>query len=193
MRPNPRPIPLVSLLALAVAAGTPGLAAGQGQRDADPRGRDGDEHGSHAIGLWGDLPYSDLQATVGVPNLIADNNLCDVAPDPAEWSARNQANIAWLRETFDAARARRSAAIMLIAQANPGWDETDTTRAPARDPRTLAETNGPPDGYREFLTALREEVIAFERPVAYVHGDSRVPSGRKQDLLKCQAGAAAPP
>ena len=27
-----------------------------------------------AVGLWGDLPYSTLQATVGVPNLIADMN-----------------------------------------------------------------------------------------------------------------------
>jgi hypothetical protein len=26
----------------------------------------------YAIGLWGDLPYSDTQAQTGVPNLIAD-------------------------------------------------------------------------------------------------------------------------
>src|SRR5690348_11875838 len=40
-------------------------------------GRDDDERAerdSYAIGLWGDLPYSDLQATVCVPNLIADMN-----------------------------------------------------------------------------------------------------------------------
>src|SRR6266581_1851530 len=34
---------------------------------------------SYAIGLWGDLPYSTLQATVGVPNLIADMNSQDLA------------------------------------------------------------------------------------------------------------------
>ena len=28
----------------------------------------------YAIGLWGDLPYSPLQAETGVPNLIADMN-----------------------------------------------------------------------------------------------------------------------
>src|SRR5919197_1202108 len=28
----------------------------------------------YAVGLWGDLPYSDVQATTGVPNLIADMN-----------------------------------------------------------------------------------------------------------------------
>jgi hypothetical protein len=100
------------------------------------------------------------------------NNLCDTAPDPAEFAARNEANIAWLRETFAAAKARRSAAILIIAQANPGWDLSDGTRAPLRDPRTLAETDGQPDGYKDYLLALRDEVIAFGRPVAYVHGDS---------------------
>jgi len=100
------------------------------------------------------------------------NNLCDTAPDPAEYAARNQAVIQWMREAFAAARNDDSAAIMLISQANPGWDESDGTRAPRRNPATLIQTDGQPDGFREFLLALREEVIQFRRPVAYVHGDS---------------------
>ncbi len=100
------------------------------------------------------------------------NNLCDVAPDAAEWAARNAANIRWLRETFAQARARHSAAVMLISQGNPGWDQTDGTRAPLRDPKTLAQTDGAPDGFKDYLIALRDEVVAFRRPVAYVHGDS---------------------
>ena len=264
-------------------------------------GDDDEDEGSYAIGLWGDLPYSDLQATVGIPNLIADmnahdlkfsvhdgdlkagsnslcddalyerslaffntlrapamftpgdndwtdcdrpsnggfnslerldherqvffatpfsmgqrrlrqqvqtaalclgsggglvpcvenrrwivgrvvyatlnvqgscNNLCDTLPDPAEFAARNAANIAWLRETFSQAKAHKAAAVMLISQADPGWDLSDGTRAPLRDPKTLAETDGQPDGFQDFLLALRDEVIAFRRPVAYVHGDS---------------------
>ena len=35
---------------------------------------DRDDHDAYAIGLWGDMPCSTLQATVGVPNLIADMN-----------------------------------------------------------------------------------------------------------------------
>ncbi|MBU1358844.1 MAG: hypothetical protein KJ901_08855 [Gammaproteobacteria bacterium] len=100
------------------------------------------------------------------------NNLCDTAPDANEWSARNQANIAWLRESFRFAAARQAAAVMIVSQANPGWDLSDATRAPLRDPKTLAETDGQPDGFQDFLLALREETIAFRRPVAYVHGDS---------------------
>jgi hypothetical protein len=100
------------------------------------------------------------------------NNLCDTAPDPTEWAARNAANIAWMQETFAVAAQRRSAAVMIIAQADPGWDLSDQTRAPLRDPKTLAETDGAPDGYQAFLVALRDQVIAFRKPVAYVHGDS---------------------
>jgi hypothetical protein len=100
------------------------------------------------------------------------NNLCDTAPDPDEYEARNIANIAWLQETFKAAKARNSAAVMLISQADPGWDLTDGTRAPLRDPKTLAQTDGQPDGFQQYLLALRDEVIAFGKPVAYVHGDS---------------------
>lgn len=100
------------------------------------------------------------------------NNLCDVAPDPAEYAARNQANIVWMQETFAAATARNSVAVMFISQANPGFDQTDSRRSPLRDPRTLAQTDGDPDGFQEFLVALRDQVVAFKKPVAYVHGDS---------------------
>lgn len=100
------------------------------------------------------------------------NNLCDTAPDPVEYADRNAANIEWMRETFANAKENGSVAVMFISQADPGWDQSDNTRAPLRDPKTLKETDGQSDGYQEFLLALRDEVIAFERPVAYVHGDS---------------------
>lgn len=100
------------------------------------------------------------------------NNLCDVAPDPEEYAARNAANIAWLKAAFAAARADGSAAVMAILQANPGFDENDPNRAPKRNPRTLVQTDGAPDGFKDFLTVLRDETIAFRRPVVAVHGDS---------------------
>jgi len=100
------------------------------------------------------------------------NNLCDTNPDPTEWAARNAANIEWLHQTFAQAKKLHSAAVMIVAQADPGWDGSDATRAPLRDPKTLQETDANPDGYQAYLSALRDEVIAFRRPVAYVNGDS---------------------
>lgn len=100
------------------------------------------------------------------------NNLCDTAPDAAEFAARNAADIVWMQETFAEAKERHSAAIMFISQADPGFDATDGIRGPLRDPKTLVETDADPDGFHDYLVALREEVIAFAKPVAYVHGDS---------------------
>jgi hypothetical protein len=99
------------------------------------------------------------------------NNLCDTAPDPSEWAARNAANIAWLHETFLLAAQRHSAAVMVISQANPGWHPFENDASP-RNPVTLVQLDAKPDGFRAFLLALRAEVIAFGRPVVYVHGDT---------------------
>jgi len=100
------------------------------------------------------------------------NNLCDTAPDPAEYAARNAANIAWMQQTFAEAKAQNLAGVMFVSQADPAFDETTGLADNTRDPQTLAQTDGEPDGYQEFLLALREEVIAFGKPVVYVHGDS---------------------
>jgi hypothetical protein len=102
------------------------------------------------------------------------NNLCDVAPDPSEYAARNAADIQWLKDTFAEAKSKNSAAVMLIFQADPGWDLTDGTRAPTRDPKTLVENdaNAAFDGYHDFLSALRDQTVAFRKPVVAVHGDS---------------------
>jgi hypothetical protein len=100
------------------------------------------------------------------------NNLCDIAPDAAEYAARNAANIAWMRDTFASAKANNSAAVMFISQADPAFDQTVGISDNTRNPKTLVQEGPLPDGFKDFLTALRTEVIAFRKPVAYVHGDS---------------------
>ena len=69
---------LAAMVGLMVAAITTGLVMGEGFRG---KGDDDleDAHGAYAIGLWGDMPYSDVQALTGVPNLIADMNKQDLA------------------------------------------------------------------------------------------------------------------
>lgn len=100
------------------------------------------------------------------------NNLCDTDPDPDEYAARNAADIAWLQDSFAQAKNSGSNAIMLISQADPGFGAVASVGEPTRDPKTLQETDTDPDGFREFLVALRSAVVDFQRPVAYVHGDS---------------------
>ncbi len=114
-------------------------------------------------------------ATINVQGTC--NNRCgssqgDTTGDEPEYQARNAADLQWLQETFDEAHAEGSVAVMIIGQADPGFDGSDATRAPTRDPRTLAETDSAPDGYVDFLKKLRDLTIAFRKPVVYVHGDS---------------------
>jgi hypothetical protein len=109
------------------------------------------------------------------------NNLCDTNRqhtgdngDPPEYAARNQADLDWLRQTFDEAEANGSSAIMLISQGDPGWDLSDGTRAPLRNPTTLHETDAhaAQDGYYDWLKAVRSLTLQYGKPVAYVNGDS---------------------
>jgi hypothetical protein len=61
---------LFPILAGLIAAAVTTTAATARNED---RGPDKAASG-YAIGFWGDLPYSELQKTTGVPNLIADMN-----------------------------------------------------------------------------------------------------------------------
>jgi len=105
------------------------------------------------------------------------NNLCssgagDPGGDVPEYTARVTADEAWLHQTFDEARSHGSAAVMIIWQADPGFDTSGYQGAPKRNPNDLMETDGNPDGFHDILSALRDETIAFEKPVVLVHGDS---------------------
>ena len=124
-----------------------------------------------------------VYATVNVQGTC--NNLCksgsasdpsvgDANGDAPEFQAREAADEQWLQQTFDEAKATKAAAVMIIGQADPGFDDSDATRAPTRNPKTLAEddVNAAHDGYVAFLTKLRSLTIDFGKPVVYVHGDS---------------------
>ena len=94
------------------------------------------------------------------------------APDPAEYTARNAADIAWLQQTFAEAKARSSVAVMIIWQADPGFDGSDVTgRAEAR-PEDARRDRRQRRRLPDFLPGSATRTIAFEKPVALVHGDS---------------------
>jgi len=75
-----------------------------------------------------------------------------------EFAGRNDANLAWLRESFAFAKIENRRAIMIVIQANPWPERGSTNRVHA--------------GYRDFLEMLERETVDFEKPVVLVHGDS---------------------
>ena len=107
----------------------------------------------------------------------SDNNLNDVAPDPEEYAERDAATNRWMQQTFDIAERTRARGVLLITQANPGFDRADPTRSPPRDPQSLTADFRTPapnagEGFENFLRQLRERTIGFRRPVVLAHGDS---------------------
>ncbi len=73
-----------------------------------------------------------------------------------EYVARNEANLEWIREGFNHAEANGSSVVMLFIQANPGFELPPEVHT----------------GYKDFLAALEEEVVAFGKPVVLAHGDT---------------------
>ena len=95
---------------------------------------------------------------VGLHVVGSNNNLGRIPSADAEYEERNAANLAWLREAFALASARRHRAIMVVIQANPNFDR------PPTDPQRT--------GFNDFLQTLQVGTIAFRKPVVLVHGDS---------------------
>ena len=120
------------------------------------------------------------------------NNLCDTAPEPGRVRRAQRREHRLARRGFAEATASDSAAVMLISQADPGFDGSDGTRAPLRDPRTLAETDansGPLDGYQSFLVDLRDLTIAFRKPVVLRATATRTTSASTSRSRTPRAGA----
>ena len=100
-----------------------------------------------------------LFVTLNLPG--SDNNFHGVpgqsGPVP-EFVARSAANQAWLAQAFAHARDKRLAGVLIVIQANPGFE--------------AARAGRPQPVYDAFLAQLRQETRLFAKPVVLVHGDT---------------------
>jgi hypothetical protein len=112
-------------------------------------------------------------------HVIGSNNNLGRTPEmDAEYRERTAANLAWMRQAFELAVRNGSRAIMIIAQANPRFENTWPAYVQQRymlaglgfkSPETRRAT-----GFDEFLAALEKETVAFGKPLVYVHGDTHI-------------------
>ena len=100
----------------------------------------------------------------------SNNNLGRAAEQDMEYRERSAANLAWLKETFEAAKREGSRAVAIFTQANPRFEHL----FPAGRIRALHLGSPPkgPSGYVDFVPALEAEVVSFGKPVALLHGDT---------------------
>ena len=88
---------------------------------------------------------------------------CDA--DNAEYAERDTANIAWLKDSFEKAKAAGDKGVMVVIQGDPGFDVPETEDD---DESRLADH----DGYAAFLDALIGETMNYDGQVVIVHGDT---------------------
>ncbi len=91
--------------------------------------------------------------------------LQDCSDDNAEYIARDAANIAFMHESFEKAKAQHARGVMLVIQADPSFDLPETESFNER-------TQPGYDGYDNFLAALTNETNSFAGQVVLVHGDT---------------------
>ncbi|HJW26398.1 MAG TPA: metallophosphoesterase family protein [Rhodocyclaceae bacterium] len=97
-----------------------------------------------------------LFVTLNVPG--SDNNWGMTDTPRSEFTARNPAVLAWVREGFAIARQEKLAGIVLLMQANPDF-------------KSFARGLGN-RAFRSLLETLRSETLDFPGPVLLVHGDT---------------------
>ena len=96
----------------------------------------------------------------------ADEELTPRGPDDrraaeAEYLARDEANRAWMHQSFEIASRDGAPAVVVAIHADPGFGIAAGDRARRRV-----------DGFDRFLAALAAEAKAYGRPVVLIHGDS---------------------
>ncbi|MGH8804253.1 MAG: hypothetical protein ACREXN_05870 [Polaromonas sp.] len=83
----------------------------------------------------------------------------------AEYLERDAANVSWMQQAFAAAKGSKARGLVLVIQADPGFDLPETEdRDESQAPRV--------SGYRNFISNLVLETEQFPGQVLLVHGDT---------------------
>jgi hypothetical protein len=83
-----------------------------------------------------------------------NNHRVEDPPSLAEYRARNEANRAFLKESFQEAITLDAVGVAIVFHANPDFE------------------NGKQDGHKDFLATLHEFLSKYRKPVVAIHGDS---------------------
>lgn len=96
----------------------------------------------------------------------------------AEHAERSAATLAWLRAAFASARADGSRGLVILTQANPGFESHWPASLLGRYFRNFSGVKPPgppkPTGYDRLLEDLAEEMESYNKPVAFIHGDTHL-------------------
>jgi hypothetical protein len=154
------------------------------------QGKPGEKFSENLRFVHGGIVFVGLNIPGSNNNKVGDKDCAEksartpaqCAADNAEYAERDAANIAWLHEAFDLARRDKLRGIVLVLQADPGFDLPETEDVDERQAPGFS-------GYTAFLDAVVKETRAYDGQVLFVHGDTHFfkvdkPLIRQSDLLE---------
>jgi len=124
------------------------------------------------------LRWSMGGVTFATLHIVGSNDNLGKAELDAEHHERKAANIAWLRAVFAKAKEDNSPGVVLMSQANPGFENYWPAAAKGRYFGPFIGRGSPPavpeNAFADYIAALGDEVEGFAKPVAYLHGDTHI-------------------
>jgi predicted phosphodiesterase len=108
----------------------------------------------------------------------SNNNLNKDPRNVAEHAERTAANDAWLKKAFAAAKAENALGLVIMTQANPGFENQWNASMKRRYASSLKGLKAPakrePTGFDSFLATVAAEMEAYDRPTLFIHGDTHL-------------------
>ena len=125
------------------------------------------------------LLWSMSGVTFATLHIVGSNDNFGRTPEmDAEQRERKTANIAWMKTAFARAKADGSRGLVLMAQANPGFENYWPPSAKSRYFGPFFGRGEPPvklpSPFEEYIAALRDELEGYDKPVAFLHGDTHL-------------------
>jgi hypothetical protein len=112
-------------------------------------------------------------------HIVGENDNFGRTPEmDAEQLERKAANIAWLKQAFAEAKAANSRGLVILTQANPGFETTWPASAKTRYFLRFIQRGQPvpnrPLAFGDYIQTLADELETYDKPVAFLHGDTHI-------------------
>ncbi len=147
---------------------------GQATMPLEHQGKQGEKYVENTRFSYGPVVFAGINVPGSNNNVIMSAKECTTKSarnaaqcdaSNAEYLERDAANILWLESTFAKAKADKAEGVVLVIQADPGfdWPETEAT-----DESQLPQFSG----YRNFMAAVVKQTENYQGQVLFVHGDT---------------------
>ena len=146
---------------------------GQKRMPLQHQGPPGEKYVENTRFTYGNIVFVTLNIPGSNNNKVLNDKECTdrsartpavCAANNAEYLERDAANIAWLKQGFALAKARKSPGLVVAFQADPGFDLPETDIDERQHPSV--------SGYTNFLANLVSETERYSGQVLLVHGDT---------------------